>query len=63
MAARLAVERGMRWLDAPIRRRARRAGRTHGVMVGGDPDASSARDLMDALARRATLMGPNGAGQ
>ncbi len=65
MAARLAAERGMRWLDAPISGGAPAAleGRM-AIMVGGDRDAfERARPLWDALARRATLMGPNGAGQ
>ena len=65
MAARLAGERGMRWLDAPISGGAPAAleGRM-AIMVGGDPDTfERARPLWDALARRATLMGPNGAGQ
>ena len=65
MAARLAGERGMPWLDAPISGGAPAAleGRM-AIMVGGDPDAfERARPLWDALARRATLMGPNGAGQ
>ena len=65
MAARLASERGMRWLDAPISGGAPAAleGRM-AIMVGGDPDTfERARPLWDALARRATLMGPNGAGQ
>jgi 3-hydroxyisobutyrate dehydrogenase-like beta-hydroxyacid dehydrogenase len=65
MAARLADERGMRWLDAPISGGAPAAleGRM-AIMVGGDPDAfERARSLWDALARRATLMGPSGAGQ
>ena len=65
MAARLAAERGMRWLDAPISGGAPAAleGRM-AIMVGGDPEPfERARPLWDALARRATLMGPNGAGQ
>jgi 3-hydroxyisobutyrate dehydrogenase-like beta-hydroxyacid dehydrogenase len=65
MAARLAGERGMRWLDAPISGGAPAAleGRM-AIMVGGDPDTfERARPVWDALARRATLMGPNGAGQ
>ena len=65
MAARLASASGMRWLDAPISGGAPAAleGRM-AIMVGGDPDAfERAKPLWDALARRATLMGPNGAGQ
>jgi 3-hydroxyisobutyrate dehydrogenase-like beta-hydroxyacid dehydrogenase len=65
MAARLLAERGMHWLDAPISGGAPAAleGRM-AIMVGGDPAAfERARPLWDALARRATLMGPSGAGQ
>lgn len=65
LAKRLAAACGMRWLDAPISGGAPAAleGRM-AIMVGGDPDAfERARPLWDALARRATLMGPNGAGQ
>jgi len=65
MAARLAAERGMRWLDAPISGGAPAAleGRM-AIMVGGQPETfERARPLWNALAGRATLMGPNGAGQ
>jgi len=65
MAARLAAERAMHWLDAPISGGAPAAleGRM-AVMVGGEQDIfESARPLWNALAGRATLMGPNGAGQ
>jgi 3-hydroxyisobutyrate dehydrogenase-like beta-hydroxyacid dehydrogenase len=65
MAARLLAERGMHWLDAPISGGAPAAleGRM-AIMVGGDRAAfERARPLWDALARRATLMGPSGAGQ
>ena len=65
MAQRLAERSGMRWLDAPISGGAPAAleGRM-AIMVGGDADAfERARPIWDALARRATLMGPNGAGQ
>ena len=65
MAKRLAERSGMRWLDAPISGGAPAAleGRM-AIMVGGDADAfERARPIWDALARRATLMGPNGAGQ
>jgi len=65
MAARLAKDFGMRWLDAPISGGAPAAlqGRM-AIMVGGDQDTfERARPIWDALARRATLMGPNGAGQ
>jgi 3-hydroxyisobutyrate dehydrogenase-like beta-hydroxyacid dehydrogenase len=64
MATRLA-ERGMLWLDAPISGGAPAAleGRM-AIMVGGQPEAfERVRPLWDALARRATLMGPSGAGQ
>ncbi len=65
MAARLEKQCGMRWLDAPISGGAPAAleGRM-AVMVGGDPEVfERARPIWDALASRATLMGPNGAGQ
>ena len=65
MAARLAERCGMAWLDAPISggAPAAREGRM-AIMVGGRPDIfERARPLWDALAGRATLMGPNGAGQ
>jgi 3-hydroxyisobutyrate dehydrogenase len=64
MATRLA-ESGMLWLDAPISGGAPAAleGRM-AIMVGGQAEAfERARPLWDALARRATLMGPSGAGQ
>lgn len=65
MAARLVEACGMRWLDAPISGGAPAAleGRM-AVMVGGEQDAfERARPIWDALAGRATLMGPSGAGQ
>jgi len=65
MAARLQAECGMQWLDAPISGGAPAAleGRM-AIMVGGEPQTfERARPLWDALARRSTLMGPNGAGQ
>ena len=65
MAARLAARCGMAWLDAPISGGAPAAleGRM-AIMVGGRPEIfERARPLWDALAGRATLMGPNGAGQ
>jgi 3-hydroxyisobutyrate dehydrogenase-like beta-hydroxyacid dehydrogenase len=65
MAARLARAKGMAWLDAPISggAPAAREGRM-AIMVGGQPDVfERARPLWDALAARATLMGPTGAGQ
>jgi 3-hydroxyisobutyrate dehydrogenase-like beta-hydroxyacid dehydrogenase len=55
----------MLWLDAPISGGAPAAleGRM-AIMVGGQAEAfERARPLWDALARRATLMGPSGAGQ
>ena len=65
MAKRLVAACGMRWLDAPISGGAPAAleGRM-AVMVGGDEETfERARPVWDALAGRATLMGPNGAGQ
>jgi len=65
MAARLAAQCGMAWLDAPISggAPAAREGKM-AIMVGGQADIfERARPLWDALARRSTLMGPNGAGQ
>jgi len=65
MAERLATRCGMAWLDAPISGGAPAAleGRM-AIMVGGRAeDFERARPLWDALASRATLMGPNGAGQ
>ncbi len=65
MAKRLAAACGMQWLDAPISGGAPAAleGRM-AVMIGGDQQAfERARPVWDALAGRATLMGPSGAGQ
>jgi 3-hydroxyisobutyrate dehydrogenase-like beta-hydroxyacid dehydrogenase len=65
MAQRLADQCGMAWLDSPISggAPAAREGRM-AIMVGGQPDVfEKARPVWDALAGRATLMGPNGAGQ
>ena len=65
MAARLAAQCGMAWLDAPISggAPAAREGKM-AIMVGGQADTfERARPLWDALAGRATLMGGNGAGQ
>ncbi len=65
MSARLLAEGGMHWLDAPISGGAPAAleGRM-AIMVGGDRTAfERAQPLWSALARRATLMGPSGAGQ
>ncbi|MBI1396299.1 MAG: NAD-binding protein [Betaproteobacteria bacterium] len=65
MAERLEAACGMRWLDAPISggAPAAREGRM-AVMIGGaQDDFDRARPIWDALAGRATLMGPTGAGQ
>jgi len=65
MAARLATQCDMAWLDAPISGGAPAAleGRMT-IMVGGVPEVfERARPLWNALAGRATLMGPTGAGQ
>ncbi len=65
MASRLAAKCAMAWLDAPISGGAPAAleGRM-AVMIGGREDVfERARPIWDALAGRATLMGPNGAGQ
>jgi len=65
MAQRLATACGMGWLDAPISGGAPAAleGRM-AIMVGGDQQAfDRAKPVWDALAGRATLMGPSGAGQ
>ena len=65
MATRLTARCRMAWLDAPISggAPAAREGRM-AIMVGGQPEIfERARPLWDALAVRATLMGPNGAGQ
>ena len=65
MAKRLADQCGMAWLDSPISggAPAAREGRM-AIMVGGGSDVfERARPIWDALAGRATLMGPNGAGQ
>ncbi|MEO7189546.1 MAG: NAD(P)-dependent oxidoreductase [Vicinamibacterales bacterium] len=65
MAGRLSAQCGMAWLDAPISGGAPAALQgTMAIMVGGEPAVfEGARRLWDALARQATLMGPNGAGQ
>ncbi len=65
MAQRLTTACGMRWLDAPISGGAPAAleGRM-AIMVGGERQAfDRAKPIWDALAGRATLMGPTGAGQ
>jgi 3-hydroxyisobutyrate dehydrogenase-like beta-hydroxyacid dehydrogenase len=65
MAKRLADQCGMALLDSPISGGAPAAREgTMAIMVGGDKAVfERARPLWDALAGRATLMGPNGAGQ
>lgn len=65
MAARLAKQCAMAWLDAPISggAPAAREGKM-AIMVGGEPAVfERARPLWDVLAGRATLMGSSGAGQ
>ena len=65
MAARLTARCGMAWLDAPISggAPAAREGKM-AIMVGGELEVfEQARPIWDALAGRATLMGPSGAGQ
>lgn len=65
MAKRLKTQCGMAWLDSPISggAPAAREGRM-AIMVGGDKKVfQQAQPLWDSLASRATLMGPNGAGQ
>ena len=65
MAEKLQAKCGMAWLDAPISGGAPAAleGRM-AVMIGGTQEVfERARPIWDALAGRATLMGPNGAGQ
>ncbi|MGD2140811.1 MAG: NAD(P)-dependent oxidoreductase [Burkholderiales bacterium] len=65
MAERLAQQSGMAWLDSPISGGAPAAleGKM-AIMVGGRAEVfERAQPLWDVLAGRATLMGPNGAGQ
>lgn len=65
LAQRLTQQCGMAWLDAPISggAPAALAGRM-AIMIGGDDEAfERARPIWDALAGRATRMGPSGAGQ
>ncbi len=65
MAKRLKNQCGVAWLDSPISggAPAAREGRM-AIMVGGDKNVfQQAQPLWDSLASRATLMGPNGAGQ
>lgn len=65
MAAKLAEETGMKWVDCPLSGGApgALAGRLT-VMAGGDKaDFERARTIMAHLCANYTLMGPNGAGQ
>lgn len=65
MAARLAAETGMKWVDCPLSGGVpgALAGRLT-IMAGGDEvDFERARHVMQHLASNYTLMGPNGAGQ
>jgi 3-hydroxyisobutyrate dehydrogenase len=65
MAARLAREAGMAWLDAPLSGgpHAARSGKLT-VMAGGDPaDLARAEPVLRDIAGNVTLMGPVGAGQ
>jgi 3-hydroxyisobutyrate dehydrogenase len=65
MAARLRAETGMGWVDAPVSGGI--PGATEGtlaVMAGGtEADFRAVEPVVAHLARRFTLMGPNGAGQ
>ncbi len=65
MAARLAAETGMRWVDAPVS--GGPAGAESGtlvVMAGGAPeDVATIRSMVEPLAQRLTHMGAIGAGQ
>jgi 3-hydroxyisobutyrate dehydrogenase len=65
MAARLAAETGMGWIDAPVSGGvAGAAGGTLTVMAGGaEADFARVKPVVAHLAQRFTLMGPNGAGQ
>lgn len=65
LAARLAGETGMKWVDCPLSGGApgAAAGRLT-VMAGGDAaDFERARTVMQHLCANYTLMGPSGAGQ
>jgi len=64
LAAQVA-ETGARMLDAPVSGSVLTLDQGQlAIMVGGEPDVfERARPIWDALAARATLMGPNGAGQ
>lgn len=65
MAARLREETGMGWIDAPVSGGVPGAEQgTLAVMAGGsEADFETARPVVEHLAGRFTLMGPNGAGQ
>ncbi len=66
MAATLRADTGMGWIDAPVSGGPPAAeGGTLTVMAGGEPaDFDAVRALvLENLAARFTLMGPNGAGQ
>lgn len=65
MAARLAAETGMAWIDAPVSGGPPSAAKgTLAIMAGGEPAAfERVRPLLDDLAAKVTLMGPVGAGQ
>ncbi|MBL29022.1 MAG: 2-hydroxy-3-oxopropionate reductase [Rhodospirillaceae bacterium] len=65
MAKRLKDETGMAWIDAPVSGGV--VGSENGtltVMAGGEQaDFDAVKPVVDHLAKRFTLMGPNGAGQ
>ncbi len=65
MAARLREKCAMAWIDAPVSGGpAACAAGTLTVMAGGDADDfARVEDVINHLAARVTLMGPNGAGQ
>lgn len=65
MAERLRRETGMGWIDAPVSGGVPGAEQgTLAVMAGGaEADFERVRAVVGHLARRFTLMGPNGAGQ
>ena len=65
MAARLAADSGMAWLDAPVSGgKAGVEAKTLVVMAGGDAEVfARAEPVIMSYAGRATLMGPAGAGQ
>ncbi|TKD51191.1 NAD(P)-dependent oxidoreductase [Sphingomonas baiyangensis] len=65
MAARLADETGMGWVDAPLSGGAPAAaeGRLTLMVGGGDGDVARARAVLDRLAANITHLGGSGAGQ